>query len=178
MRLRHDAGYVAGEIAVFVRRLVYELGGNQVGTVGRIELAPSLINVIAQRAATSIDLRNTDDAILQEAERRLAAFVADLAKREGVSVATRSLARFAPVIFPNEMVSMVEQKAQSRGYSSARLPSGAGHDAQMMARVCPAGMIFVPSVGGLSHNVREHTEPQHLEAGANVLLGLIQRLSR
>ena len=75
------------------------------------------------------------------------------------------------------MVSMVEAEAQSRGLSCRRLPSGAGHDAQMMARVCPAGMIFVPSVGGLSHNVNELTYPQHLEAGANVLLSLIQRLA-
>jgi N-carbamoyl-L-amino-acid hydrolase len=177
MRLRHDAGYVASEIGVFVRRLAREMGGNQVGTVGRIDLAPGLINVIAQRATVSIDLRNTDEALLQEAQRRLDAFVADIAAREGVTVTSRSLARFEPVIFPDSMVSMVEAEAQSRGLSSRRLPSGAGHDAQMMARVCPAGMIFVPSVGGLSHNVRELTYPQHLEAGANVLLGLIQRLA-
>jgi N-carbamoyl-L-amino-acid hydrolase len=177
MRLRHDAGYVAAEVGVFVRKLARELGGNQVGTVGRIELAPSLINVIAQRAVVSIDLRNTDEALLQEAQRRLDVFVAGIAKQESVTITSRSLARFEPVIFPNSMVSMVETEAQSRGLSCRRLPSGAGHDAQMMARVCPAGMIFVPSVGGLSHNVREYTEPHHLEAGANVLLGLIQRLS-
>ena len=177
MRLRHDAGYVASEIGVFVRKLARELGGNQVGTVGRIELAPSLINVIAQRATVSVDLRNTDEALLQEAQRRLDAFVTDIAAREGVTVTSRSLARFEPVIFPDSMVSMVEAEAKSRDLSCRRLPSGAGHDAQMMASVCPAGMIFVPSVGGLSHNVRELTCPHHLEAGANVLLGLIQRLA-
>jgi N-carbamoyl-L-amino-acid hydrolase len=177
MRLRHDAGYVAAEIGVFVRKLARELGGNQVGTVGRIDLAPGLINVIAQRASVSVDLRNTEEAILQDAQKRLDAFVAEIAAREGVTVTVRSLARFEPVIFPDEMVSMVEAEAQSRGLSCRRLPSGAGHDAQMMARVCPAGMIFVPSVGGLSHNVRELTHPHHLEAGANVLLGLMQRLS-
>ena len=177
MRLRHDAGYVASEIGVFVRKLARELGGNQVGTVGRIELAPSLINVIAQRATVSVDLRNTDEALLQEAQRRLDAFVTDIAAREGVTVTSRSLARFEPVIFSDSMVSMVEAEAKSRDLSCRRLPSGAGHDAQMMASVCPAGMIFVPSVGGLSHNVRELTCPHHLEAGANVLLGLIQRLA-
>lgn len=177
MRLRHDAAYVASEIAVFVRRITREIGGHQVGTVGRIEVAPGLINVIAQRATVSVDLRNTDEALLQGAEERLAAFVADLAEREGVTITSRVLARFAPVIFPGEMVAMVQDVAKTRGYSSRRLPSGAGHDAQMMARVCPAGMIFVPSVGGLSHNVREHTEPKDLAAGADVLLGLIERLA-
>jgi N-carbamoyl-L-amino-acid hydrolase len=177
MRLRHDAGYVAGEIAVFVRRLSREIGGNQVATVGRIELKPNLINVIAQRATISIDLRNTDNAVLDEVEKRLAAFTAELADQEGITITSRPLARFEPVIFPETMVSMVEEVAKARGYGSRRLPSGAGHDAQMMARVCPSGMIFVPSVGGISHNVYEHTEPQDLEAGANVLLGLIERLA-
>lgn len=177
IRLRHDAAYVAAEIAVFVRRMARDLGGNQVATVGRIDVKPNLINVIAQRAAMSVDLRNTDNALLDDVEARLSAFVAELAAKEGVSITKRSLARFEPVIFPESMVSMVEAVAKGRGYSSRRLPSGAGHDAQMMARVCPAGMIFVPSVGGISHNVREHTEPHDLEAGANVLLGLIERLA-
>ena len=72
---------------------------------------------------------------------------------------------------------MVESAAREFGYSSRRLPSGAGHDAQMMSRICPSGMIFVPSVGGLSHNVNEHTEPAHLKAGAEVLLNMVTRLA-
>jgi N-carbamoyl-L-amino-acid hydrolase len=178
MRLRHDAACVAAEIAVCVRRIAREFGGYQVGTVGRLELQPGLVNVIAGRATMTVDLRNIDETLLQDAEARLATFISELAAREGVSVTTRSLARFAPVIFPETMVSMVQEVAQARGLSSRRLPSGAGHDAQMMARVCPSGMIFVPSVGGLSHNVREYTVPKDLEAGANVLLGLIERLAR
>ena len=125
----------------------------------------------------SVDLRNTDDALLDGVEARLDAFTAEMAEKEGVSITRRSLVRFAPVIFPETMVSMVEEVARERGYPARRLPSGAGHDAQIMARVCPSGMIFVPSVGGISHNVREHTEPEDLEAGANVLLGLIKRLA-
>ena len=83
----------------------------------------------------------------------------------GVSISTRSLARFEPVAFPAEIVSLVETTARDLALPSRPLPSGAGHDAQMMARICPSGMIFVPSVGGLSHNVREETRPEHLEAG-------------
>jgi len=75
------------------------------------------------------------------------------------------------------MVSLIETTARELGLSCRRLPSGAGHDAQMMARLCPATMIFVPSVGGLSHNVREYTEPEHLEAGASVLLHAALRLA-
>jgi N-carbamoyl-L-amino-acid hydrolase len=75
------------------------------------------------------------------------------------------------------MVSLIETTARELAFSCRRLPSGAGHDAQMMARLCPATMIFVPSVGGLSHNVREYTEPAHLEAGAAVLLHSVLRLA-
>jgi N-carbamoyl-L-amino-acid hydrolase len=177
MHLRHDAAYAAGEIAVFVRRLAHDMGGHQKATVGRIELYPNLVNVIAEHATVSIDLRNTDEGRLQDAERQLAAFLDRLAAQEKVAISTRSLARFQPVLFPSEMIALVEATARELGLGCRRLPSGAGHDAQMMARLCPAGMIFVPSVGGLSHNVREHTEPKHLHAGASVLLHAVMRLA-
>jgi N-carbamoyl-L-amino-acid hydrolase len=177
MDLRRDAGYAAGEIAVFVRRLAREMAGQQKGTVGRIELYPNLVNVVAERAVVTVDLRNIDNEPLQQAERQLADFLDRLAAQEQIAIATRSLARFDPVAFPSEMVSLVETTAQELGFACRRLPSGAGHDAQMMARLCPASMIFVPSVGGLSHNVREHTAPEHLHAGASVLLNAVLRLA-
>jgi len=177
MHLRRDAACAAGEIAVFVRRLAQAMGGHQKGTVGRIELYPNLVNVVAERAVLTVDLRNTDETLLQDADRQLAGFLDRLAAQEQVAIATRSLARFAPVSFPNEMVSLIETTARELSFSCRRLPSGAGHDAQMMARLCPATMIFVPSVGGLSHNVREYTEPPHLEAGAAVLLHSVLRLA-
>jgi N-carbamoyl-L-amino-acid hydrolase len=177
MHLRHDAAYAAGEIAVFARCLARDMGGNQKATVGRIELYPNLVNVIAERAILTIDLRNTDETRLREAEQRLAAFLDRLAEQEKVAISTHSLARFEPVLFPSEMVTLVETIAGELGLACRRLPSGAGHDAQMMARVCPAGMIFVPSVGGLSHNVRELTKPEHLQAGASVLLNAVMRLA-
>jgi N-carbamoyl-L-amino-acid hydrolase len=177
MDLRRDAGYAAGEIAVFVRRLAREMAGQQKGTVGRIELYPNLVNVVAERAVLTVDLRNIDNEPLQQAERQLADFLDRLAAQEQIAIATRSLARFDPVAFPSEMVSLVETTAQELGFACRRLPSGAGHDAQMMARLCPASMIFVPSAGGLSHNVREHTAPEHLGAGASVLLNAVLRLA-
>jgi N-carbamoyl-L-amino-acid hydrolase len=177
MHSRHDAAYAAGEVAVFVRRLAQDMGGNQKGTVGRIELYPNLVNVIAERAVLSVDLRNTDEMRLQEAQQRVAAFLDRLAAQEKVAISTRSLARFEPVLFPGEMVALVEATARELALACRRLPSGAGHDAQMMARVCPASMIFVPSVGGLSHNVREETKAEHLQAGASVLLHAVMRLA-
>jgi N-carbamoyl-L-amino-acid hydrolase len=177
MHLRRDAAYAASEIAVFARRLARDMGGHQKGTVGRVELYPNLVNVVAEGAVLTVDLRNTDEKTLQEAERQLAGFLERLAAQEEIAIATRSLARFEPVSFPSEMVSLIETTARELNLPCRRLPSGAGHDAQMMARLCPATMIFVPSVGGLSHNVREHTEPEHLHAGASVLLHAALRLA-
>ncbi len=177
MRLRHDAGYAACAIAHRARQIARELGGDQVATVGSMTLSPNLVNVIANKAVFTVDLRHTDELILQEAERRLQAFVDEIAAAEGVGISARRLARFEPVAFDPASVSLVEATARSMGLSVKRLPSGAGHDAQMLARVCPAAMIFVPSVGGISHNVREFTAPADVEAGANVLLQTLLKLA-
>jgi len=177
MRLRRDAGYAAAAVAEFVRRLARDMGGAQVGTVGAIELHPNLINVIASRAKLTVDLRNTDEIALRAAERRLAEFISELARAESVEIASRRLARFEPVIFDRSVVALIEATAGRLGLSHRRMTSGAGHDAQMLARICPTAMIFVPSVKGISHNPAEHTGPADLEAGANMLLHTLLALA-
>jgi len=177
MRLRHDAGFVACAIAHHARSIAREMGGSQVATVGAMDLSPNLVNVIANKAVFTVDLRNTDEAALQQAERRLHAYAGELAAAEGVTLSSRRLARFEPVDFDPASIALVEETARSLGYSVRRLPSGAGHDAQMLARICPTAMIFVPSVGGISHNVKEFTSPADIEAGANVLLQTLLRLA-
>jgi len=177
MSLRRDAGWAAGSIISFVRELAQELGGDQVATVGRIEFFPNLVNVVPNRAVLTVDLRNTDEALLQRAESALAAHLDALRDAEKVNISTRKLARFAPVPFATAMCDRIERHALAQGLSTRRMPSGAGHDAQMMAAVCPTAMIFVPSVDGISHNVREFTHPKHIEAGANVLLAVLYELA-
>jgi N-carbamoyl-L-amino-acid hydrolase len=162
---------------VFARSLAKEIGGNQVATVGLMTLSPNLVNVIANEVVMTVDLRNTDDEQLREAERRLFAFADKAAAAEKVGIARRSLARFAPVAFAPHLVERVEAIAAAFGFPVRRLPSGAGHDAQIMAAVCPSCMIFVPSVGGISHNVEEYTAPADLVAGADVLLRLVLELA-
>jgi N-carbamoyl-L-amino-acid hydrolase len=177
MRLRHDAGYAASAISTFVRELTRKMGGNQVGTVGHIVLTPNLINVIAARATITVDLRNTNELLLQQSEQALKDFLWSLSETEGVSITSRRLARFEPVIFDAALTDRIAHHAQALGLSHQRMTSGAGHDAQMMARICPTSMIFVPSVGGISHNPAEHTEPDDLIAGANVLLATLTELA-
>ena len=177
MSMRRDAGLAAGELVVAVRRIASEMGGTQVGTVGALRLHPDLVNVVAARAQLIIDLRNTDDDDLQSAERRLLTEVRRVAESEDVEIDTRWVARFEPVVFDPRVVELVESTASALGLSVRRMPSGAGHDAQILAGVCPAGMVFVPSVKGISHNPAEHTEPDDLVAGANVLLNTVVTLA-
>ncbi|MGH1488352.1 MAG: Zn-dependent hydrolase [Acidimicrobiales bacterium] len=178
MRLRHDAGYVAASVVTFVRELALELGHPQVATVGAIDLHPNLVNVVAATAKLTVDLRNTDNEILLQAEKRLITYLDGLAASEGVTISTRSLARFDPVPFDSAVADLIEQTATELGSSTLRMPSGAGHDAQMLARVCPTAMIFTPSEKGISHNPAEHTDLVDLEAGANTLLHVMLNLAR
>jgi N-carbamoyl-L-amino-acid hydrolase len=178
MRLRHDAGYCAAAISVFIRELTKEMGGAQVATMGATKLHPNLINVIAARAVVTVDLRNTDEALLKIAEQKLNAFLTKLSNEEGVTITSHRLARFEPVKFDQSIADLIASKAQTLGYSCRTMTSGAGHDAQMMARFCPSAMIFVPSVKGISHNPAEHTEVADLVAGGNVLLQTLLELAR
>jgi N-carbamoyl-L-amino-acid hydrolase len=177
MNMRRDPGFVAAACTQFARELALEIGHPQVSTVGRIHFQPNLVNVVPASVAFTVDLRNTDEAVLQEAERRFAEFLHDTAAAENCSVETRTLARFEPVIFDPAVVDLIESTAIGLGNSVKRMPSGAGHDAQMMARVCPTAMVFTPSKDGVSHNPAEYTSPEDLEAGTNVLLHTMLSLS-
>jgi len=169
MDLRQDSMAVAAEVTVAARVIANEMGGTQVATVGSLNLHPNLVNVIPAHATMTVDLRNTDERSLQQAEDQLTESVQRIAEAEGVTVESRSLARFEPVEFDSRVVDRIEVLARQKGLSTKRMPSGAGHDAQMMARVCPTGMIFVPSLDGVSHNPAEHTDDDDLIVGAQLL---------
>jgi N-carbamoyl-L-amino-acid hydrolase len=177
MSLRKDPAYVAARIAVFLRDLATRYGGHQVCTVGKIDIFPNLVNVVPARATLTLDVRNTDESILQSAEREIEEFLSTVAREEDVTITTRSLARFEPVPFHDAVIDTVEHVANEHGLSSMRMPSGAGHDAQMLARVCPSGMVFVPSHKGISHNPAEHTDKDHIVAGADVLMNVMLQLT-
>jgi N-carbamoyl-L-amino-acid hydrolase len=177
MHLRHDPAYVAAMLTVYLREIAERFGDNQVCTVGKIDLHPNLINVIPARATVTLDVRNTDEDTLRDAENLIDTFCFQIEQDEGVSISKRSLARFEPVDFDERVISIVERRAAEIDDRVRRMPSGAGHDAQMLARVCPSAMIFVPSVDGISHNPREHTDESHLVGGANVLLRVMLDLA-
>ena len=174
-RLRHDAGYAAAACVAFLReQVVGAAPETTLATVGSLRLEPDLINVIPRKATFTVDLRDPGEQRLQTAERRLADFLATLAEREGVTVETEQLVRFEPVVFDTALADRIQAAAQRRGLPHRRMTSGAGHDAQMLARIAPSAMIFVPSRGGISHNPREHTDDDQLALGAQVLLDVVQ----
>ena len=176
MGMRHDAGQAAARVVTFLRDRVTRGNAPTVATVGSMAFEPNLINVVPSRASFTVDLRDPDEERLQAEEAALARYLDELALAEGVVIRTERLARFAPVAFDGAVVAAIEQAAGRRGLRCRRMTSGAGHDAQMMARLCPTAMIFVPSIGGISHNPREHTPAEDLVAGANVLLDVTRGL--
>lgn len=176
MAMRSDAGLAAARVGLFLREHIARSNAPSVATIGTMRFEPDAINVIPSRATFTVDLRDPDEERLQALETALADFLVRIAEEEGVTIAVERLARFQPVVFDQGIVVAIEASASARGLKSRRMTSGAGHDAQMIARIAPTAMIFVPSRDGISHNPREHTEPDELVAGANVLLDVVERM--
>ena len=177
MNMRKDPSYVAAALTVFLRDLASRYGGHQVCTVGKIDLFPNLVNVIPAKAVLTVDIRNTNEQTLRNAETELANFLVDIANSEGVAISTRYLARFEPVEFHPQVVELISTIAKTHTQAVVHMPSGAGHDAQMFARVCPSAMIFVPSVEGISHNPSEFTSQEDITLGTNILLQVLLQLA-
>lgn len=175
MNMRRDAGLVVAKVQLFLDEYVRKKGSS-VATVGRVVYEPNAINVIPGKVMFSVDLRDPDEAVLEDVELALERYLEKLADEMGVVIDSKQLARFSPVEFSKEIVHRVEEAAKKRGLSWRRMTSGAGHDAQMMARICPTGMIFVPSRDGVSHHPDEFTTDKDLIAGANVLLDVVKAL--
>ena len=176
--MRKDAGLAAAKIITFLRELAENSGGSTVATVGTIEFKPNAINVIPSQATLTIDLREPNEEKLKKAEQAIEEYLKELERTDGVAITAERLARFEPVVFDENIVKLIEEAAKKRGLQTRRMTSGAGHDAQMMARICPTAMIFVPSVDGISHSPKEFTRDSDLIAGANVLLDVVIELSK
>jgi beta-ureidopropionase / N-carbamoyl-L-amino-acid hydrolase len=170
--LRVDAGLAAAKVNVFLRELVTKSNG--VATVGTIEFKPNAVNVIPSRATFTVDLRNPNKEKLEADEKAFAEYLKELEQTDKVKIQTERMTEFDPVLFDEKIVKQIETAAKNRGLSCRRITSGAGQDAQMIARICPTAMIFVPSVKGISHNPEEFTADPDLIAGANVFLDVVQ----
>jgi N-carbamoyl-L-amino-acid hydrolase len=169
MRIRHDALVAAAEIVAGVRRIAKQLGGDLVTTVGNLTVSPNIVNAIPGKVTLSIDMRDPKNETLDRALPQLDRLVGEACKREGVTYELDHYWRVPFTPFDAAVVAAIERAAKASGARYRRLLSGAGHDAQYMAAIGPAGMIFVPSRGGRSHCEEEFTPLDDIEHGANTL---------
>jgi N-carbamoyl-L-amino-acid hydrolase len=170
MRSRRDALVAAAEVVRAVRAIPPQVCPAMVATVGRLDVRPNITNAIPGRVSLSIDLRDPEDEHLTRALALVDRAVRDAAAMEGVRAELEHYWRVPPTPFHPEVVAAVERAARSTGCRFRRILSGAGHDAQYMAAIAPAGMIFVPSRSGRSHSEEEFTPMDDIEHGANTLL--------
>lgn len=175
--MRHDALLAACELNVALRALAVEIGEGAVSTMGRLRCEPDVINVIPSSSHFTVDFRHYSETLFDAGRRRIPALVETIALKHGLDFTLEATAHARPVHFSQEMVNMVERNALEKGFSTYRMPSGAGHDAQFMATVCPATMIFVPSRGGISHSPEECTSTDQAARGIELLASCLLELA-
>jgi beta-ureidopropionase / N-carbamoyl-L-amino-acid hydrolase len=170
MNNRHDSLLAASKFVQMVNRVVVNTPGRQVGTVGRIQAFPGAPNVIPGKVVCTLELRDLDDAKVESLFVRIQREAKAIGAQNGTTFAFSEL--HANVAAPSDprMRTIVADAAKTLGLSSRVLPSGAGHDAQAMAQLGPMGMIFIPSIGGISHSPKEYSTPKDCGNGGNVLL--------
>lgn len=173
MTMRRDALAAAAEIILHVERIGSSPA--DVATVGALSVSPNVVGVVPAHAELAVDVRSITDEQRTAAVRALEGAVDEVSRRRGVTVRTEEMANVPAVAFAPEVVAAVERAAEIAGASTARMMSGANHDAGNLARLCPAGMIFVPSAGGRSHTPDEYTSDEDCRLGA-LVLGVAARL--
>ena len=170
MALRRDALQVAAELMQKVVAIALHYPPHGRGTVGMVQVHPNSRNVIPGRVKFSIDLRNSSDALVEAMDGDIRRAAAALSDKSGLAIQIELVSHYPAAPFSATCTDAVARAATALGYSSMPVVSGAGHDAVYMARLAPAGMIFIPCKDGISHNEIEDAKPDHITAGCNVLL--------
>ncbi|REF02144.1 Zn-dependent hydrolase [Cupriavidus plantarum] len=170
LALRHDAMLAAARMVEAVNRIARDEAPHGRGTVGYLEVKPNSRNVIPGRVDFAVDFRNLSQDGLDRMDAAMRAAFAGIADAAAVQVEIRQVVKFEPCVFAPSCVEAVRKASELLGLPSMEVVSGAGHDAVYVAQRAPTGMIFVPCKDGISHNELEDALPEHIEAGANVLL--------
>jgi N-carbamoyl-L-amino-acid hydrolase len=178
MTERQDALVAASQLTLAVREIAQSRKGRQVGTVGRIEVEPNSPNVIPGKVTMSVEFRDLSDQVLRELGDTVKARGAAIAKQTNTKITFTLASTNVPALATKGVQDAIGKSADAMGLKTLRLPSGAGHDAQQIAKIAPMGMIFVPSVAGISHSPRELTTWEDCANGANVLLRTVLELDQ
>jgi len=169
MSLRKDAL----QTATLIMQQVISIAGRTPegrGTVGSVQVYPNSRNVVPGEVTFSVDLRNISDELVTEMDTELKTFIADLSLKSGMEIELKEVSHYPAAPFDKGCQAAIAGAAEKLGYPSREIVSGAGHDAVYMSYLVPAGMIFIPCKDGISHNEAEYASPEHVTAGANVLL--------
>jgi len=175
---RKDALVIASKLVVLVNEIALRIPGRQVATVGQINVFPGASNVIPGRAVMSLDVRDLSRQKLDSVFGLIRQTADSLAAATGTTINFIRKTAADPAMAEKKIRSLITLSADEAKLSTLSLPSGAGHDAQDMARIAPMGMIFVPSKGGISHTPEEYTSPQDMAHGATVLFHTLMKLDK
>ncbi|MFB6201753.1 MAG: M20/M25/M40 family metallo-hydrolase, partial [Halorhabdus sp.] len=173
MHLRNDALVATSDVVEGVRRIAGAEGEDLVGTVGSLDVSPNSINVIPETVDFTVDFRSYDDETVDRAADRIRAEIEHAAAREDVEASHEVIMRIESQAFDDGCIGTVATAADDIGADYTRLISGAGHDASYLNGVCPTAMVFVPSVGGVSHTEDEFTEWEDVVTGTEVLYRVV-----
>jgi len=146
-------------------------------TVGCLDVYPNSPNTVPGKVTFTIDLRHPDETTLTDIGDRIHATVKEAAALRSCTAEVTGVSYVKPTTFAPDVVDRVRAAARDEGYPSMDLPSGAGHDAMHLSRICPTGMVFVPCLRGVSHNEAESATPEDLAAGTRVLARVILELA-
>lgn len=179
MNLRHDALAAAAEIILAVERIAQAYTPRHVvGTVGVITSEPNVMNVIPGRVELRVDIRSADLDAKRECVSAMQAAMREITAQRGITLDIQTLTDETPVTFSESVVGAITRVCDAQNLNVMTMPSGAGHDAAHIARVAPAGMVFIPSRGGISHDPHEFSSPEEILLGTRVLLGALLELDQ
>lgn len=179
MNMRKDPMLPAAKLVLAVNEIVNSFEGTQVATVGKIEAFPGAGNVIPGEVKLNVEIRDLSSEKIQQVYQAIENRATELAKESETAVSVHHIeVASKPALADPKIQKIIESSAKDLGLSTLFLPSGAGHDAQEMARLAPIGMIFIPSKNGISHSPQEFSSPNDIANGANVLMKTILRLDK
>lgn len=173
MDQRQDAMLAAAKFTVAVNDAINSEPGRQVATIGRLNVTPNTTNVIPGQVVLTVDLRDLSQATVDRFDAKFKALAKDIGAATKTTFAFSVLTNSTPALSDERFMSWIEQSASSLGLTHQRMPSGAGHDAQEIAHIAPMAMIFIPSVGGISHSPKEFSRAADIAHGADVLMNAV-----